>query len=687
MIDEGDMFRPKATVISVSRRFTFAFIGVVTLVLIFFAGIAIYLDISNINAKLEKRLENALQLSKISLPTPLWNFDNTIVNDFVEALFLDEAMVYAEVEATVYAEVVWGEKVITRKINPKIQGKSLAYLKKSPQFIDRFSDIFYEENKVGTIRLVMSRESVKAQFAISVLRIIALTIFLIIAIAVTSLIITRKYITRPLLKLQEAASSIAQGNLDTVIEKSGRDEIGLLTEYLDEMRGALKELFTQVSRSNKKLEDYSKTLEQQVEVRTKKLAQSVEELQALGAVIQVVSSTLDLDAVLSSIVRQSVLLSDADGGTFFEFNEKEQIFVPKINYGLSPEFAEALYASRVHKGDRSAIGQAAVCGLPVQIADLINTPDYPFNFVLKGGFRSLLALPLIRENRLIGGLVIQRKEAGRFPSRVVELLQAFAAQSVLAIHNATLFREIEEKSLQLQMADKHKSEFLANMSHELRTPLNAILGYTELILDKIYGDVPEKIVDVLQRLEKNGRHLLNLINNVLDISKIEAGQLSLSLEDYSMGEVIETVCTSVEALAAEKNLKLRVDVPDDLPIGKGDEQRIAQVLLNLLSNAIKFTESGEISVEVCVLDGSFLVSVSDTGIGLSATETNFIFKEFQQVDGSSTRERGGTGLGLSIAKKIVEMHGGRIWVESETAMGAIFNFTIPLCVAEQKELR
>ena len=671
------MGHSKPLFISVSRRFSFAFIGVVTLVLFFFAGIAIYNDNSKINSDLEKRLENALQLSYISLPTPLWNLDNSIVDDFVEALFLDEAMVYAE--------VVWGEEIISKKVSPRLKVQAIADLNDPSQFIDRLSEILYEGNKVGTIRLVMSRESVKSQLAVSILGIITLSIFIIIAIAATSFIITQKYITRPLLKLQSAASSIAQGNLDTVIEKSGRDEIGLLAEHLDDMRGAIKELFAEVHSSKKKIEDYSRTLEQKVEVRTKKLAQSVDELKALGDVSQVVSSSLDLEAVLTSIVRRSVLLSESDGGTIFEFNEAEQVFVPKINYGISESLAQALQVTPPYKGDKTAIGQSALRLAPVQIPDLVDVPDYPFDFVLKEGFRSLMALPLIRENRLIGGLVVQRKEAGEYPTRVVQLLQTFAAQSVLAIHNAKLFHEIEDKSLQLQVADKHKSEFLANMSHELRTPLNAILGYTELILDKIYGDVPEKIEDVLQRLEKNGRHLLNLINDILDISKIEAGQLSLSLNDYSMEEVIKTVYTSVEALAAEKSLSLQLDIQADLPVGKGDEQRIAQILMNLIGNAIKFTEEGQISVAACVQDGSFLVSVSDTGKGLSAANQDVIFKEFQQVDGSSTREKGGTGLGLSIAKKIVEMHGGRIWVESESDEGAIFKFRIPLRVKEQKE--
>jgi len=222
------------------------------------------------------------------------------------------------------------------------------------------------------------------------------------------------------------------------------------------------------------------------------------------------------------------------------------------------------------------------------------------------------------------------------------------------------------------------------MSHELRTPLNAILGYTELILDNIYGEVPERIQEVLERLEKNGRHLLGLINNVLDLSKIEAGQLTLSLSEYSMGEVVQTVFTSVEALAAEKKLELKVMVPSDLTTGKGDEQRIAQVLLNLLGNAIKFTEEGEIGVNVTVSNETFLVSVSDTGPGLSEDDQKKIFEDFQQADGSSTRGKDGTGLGLSIAKRIIEMHGGRIWVESTLGKGSTFWFKLPIRVERQR---
>jgi signal transduction histidine kinase/HAMP domain-containing protein len=501
----------------------------------------------------------------------------------------------------------------------------------------------------------------------------------------TSLTITKKYISRPLLKLQESASLIAYGDLDTFVDKSGNDEIGILAQHLDGMRGSIKQLFTELSESKDKVEEYSRTLEQKVEMRTRELARLVEELKALGAVGQVVSSTLDLETVLTSIVRHAVKLSKTDAGTIYEFDEAEKVFVPRINYGASTEFIEALCKSKLRMGDKTIIGQAAAKRTLKQVPDLLHVPDYPLSCVQKEGFRALLAVPLLREDRIIGGLVVRRKTAGKFPAPVVDLLQTFAAQSVLAIHNAQLFREIEDKGREIEIASKHKSEFLANMSHELRTPLNAILGYTELILDNIYGDVPEKIREVLERLTKNGRHLLGLINDVLDISKMEAGQLTLSLNDYSMEGLVQTLFTSVEALATEKNLELNVKVPIDLTTAKGDEQRIAQVLLNLLGNAIKFTEEGEVGVEVVISNESFLVSVSDTGPGLSEADQKKIFEEFRQADGSSTREKGGTGLGLSIAKRIVEMHGGSIWVESILGKGSIFWFTLPVRVEHQKE--
>jgi signal transduction histidine kinase len=292
-------------------------------------------------------------------------------------------------------------------------------------------------------------------------------------------------------------------------------------------------------------------------------------------------------------------------------------------------------------------------------------------------------VPLLREEDLVGGLVLCRKAPGAFAPETVDLVQTLANQSVLAIENAELFEEIERKGEQLAVASRHKSEFLANMSHELRTPMNAILGFTELIRDGVYGEVSPKVTAMLERVQANGHHLLGLINDVLDLSKIEAGQLKLETADYALRDVVQTVQASTESLAAEKKLDLRVVLPDTLPPARGDERRLAQVLLNLVGNAIKFTEAGEVVVSVEIDDTTFAIAVTDTGPGIPADQQERIFAEFQQVDSSATRRQGGTGLGLAISKRIIELHGGRIWVESELGHGSSFRFVIPIQVEQR----
>jgi signal transduction histidine kinase len=294
------------------------------------------------------------------------------------------------------------------------------------------------------------------------------------------------------------------------------------------------------------------------------------------------------------------------------------------------------------------------------------------------GYRSLLSVPLLREQQILGALAVWRRQTGEFKPEVINLLQTFATQSALAIHNARLFREIQEKGRQLELASKYKSQFLASMSHELRTPMNAVLGYTRMLLMNVYGELPEKVKDVHQRIDKSGRHLLGLINDVLDFSKIEAGQLALTINPYSIKDVIQAVVTGTQSLATEKNLALKIAVPADLPAASGDERRISQVLLNLVGNAIKFTDAGEVRIAAAATDGALEVSVSDTGPGISAADQEHIFEEFRQAEASTAPRKGGTGLGLAIAKKIVEMHGGKIWVESEVGKGSTFTFSLPI---------
>ena len=667
---------------SISRRFSYALISIIAILLIAFTAIVLLYDINRIESEMQKRLDNAILFAENSLPTPLWNLDYLVVNEFVEALFLDESIVYLK--------IWWKDQTISEREHPDLQLEHIdsdisQLLLKNKEMIAKSSDIYFKKDIIAKIVIVMSLKKVKKQALYQIYGTITLIILIMAAIWITSIFVTRRYISTPLKKLQASASLIAKGDLDTFVDKSSTDEIGILSQHLDDMRRSIKQLFEELSESKGKLEEYSRTLEQKVAIRTEELARSVAELTALGEISQTVSSTLDIEKVLTSIVRHAVELSDTDAGTIYEFDQENQIFLPSINYGMSSELINALRDHKLRVGDKTVIGQAARKRAPDQIPDLAKVDDYPLPYLKDAGYRALLALPLLRENRLIGGLIVRRKAAGKFPPSVVDLLQTFAAQSVVAIHNAQLFREIEEKGQELEIANRHKSEFLANMSHELRTPLNAILGYSELIIDNIYGEVPDKIRGVLERVEKNGRHLLSLINDVLDLSKIEAGRLTLSLNDYSMQDIIQTVFASVEALAMEKKLGLKMTVPDDLINGKGDGQRIAQVILNLLGNAIKFTDQGEVSVEAAISNDSFLVSVSDTGPGLSETDQIKIFEEFQQADGSSTRKNGGTGLGLSISKKIVEMHGGIIGVESTLGKGSRFWFTLPIQVDKQTE--
>ncbi len=421
----------------------------------------------------------------------------------------------------------------------------------------------------------------------------------------------------------------------------------------------------------------------EVQARTRELSQSVEELRALGDVSQAVNSTLDVETVLSTIVAKAVQLSGTEAGTIYTFDETTQKFELRSTYGMDDALIAAIRRRYIRIGGYPAIGQAAATRAPVQIPDVRNEPSELLEDVVRAGFRALLIVPLLGPDRIVGALVVRRKEPGEFPKSTIDLLETFADQSVLAIQNARLFREIEEKGRQLAEASKHKSQFLANMSHELRTPLNAILGYTELILDSIYGEVPEKARAVLERLQANGRHLLGLINDVLDLSKIEAGQLTLSLDDYSLSDVVHGVVSAVEPLAAEKRLSFKAEVAPDLPTGHGDGRRLSQVMLNLVGNAIKFTDKGEVAITASVTNGAFTVAVCDTGPGISVTDQAKIFEEFQQADSSITRKKGGTGLGLSIAKRIIEMHGGRIWVESEPGKGSTFYFTLPVRVEAQ----
>jgi signal transduction histidine kinase len=317
---------------------------------------------------------------------------------------------------------------------------------------------------------------------------------------------------------------------------------------------------------------------------------------------------------------------------------------------------------------------------PVPVPD-IEDPGFPSTrkeVLVRAGYRAILAVPLLREDQIIGALTVSRNEPGAFAPEVTDLLKTFATQSAVAIQNARLFREIAEKSRQLEEASRHKSQFLASMSHELRTPLNAILGFNEMILGQVYGEVPSDMKEPLEDIQKSGRHLLRLINNVLDLAKIEAGRMELALADYSVQDTVESVRSTLRPLAEAKGLELVASVPQDIPLAYGDGGRLAQCLMNLAGNSLKFTKQGRVEIAVQASNGQLTWRVSDTGIGIPPDKIETLFSEFRQTDATIASEYGGTGLGLSITKKFIEMHGGRIWVESELGRGSTFLFEVPL---------
>jgi signal transduction histidine kinase len=384
--------------------------------------------------------------------------------------------------------------------------------------------------------------------------------------------------------------------------------------------------------------------------------------------------------VLDTFVSRASQLAGADGCAIYEYDNATEAFHIRATHNLNPALVETLQAAPLRKGE-GTMGRAAETREPTQVADIAAPGAYQSHIretLLGAGYRALLSVPLLREGEIIGSLSLNRHAPGEFPPEAVEVLKTFATQSALAIQNARLFREIADKSAQLEAASRHKSEFLANMSHELRTPLNAIIGFSEVLTERMFGELNEKQDEYLRDIYASGQHLLSLINDILDLSKIEAGRMELEATDFDVPSAIDNALTLVRERATRRGIALGRTIDERLGTIRGDERKVKQVLLNLLSNALKFTpEGGRIDVSARVQDGAAEIAVADTGVGIAPEDQEAVFEEFRQV-GTADKKVEGTGLGLALSRKFIELHGGRIRVRSQVGHGSTFTFTLPV---------
>jgi signal transduction histidine kinase/DNA-binding response OmpR family regulator len=421
----------------------------------------------------------------------------------------------------------------------------------------------------------------------------------------------------------------------------------------------------------------------EVQERTQAFSRSIDELRALGEVSQTVNSTLDLETVLSAIVSKATQLSGTEAGTIYVVSGARQEHQLRATYGMTESLIDAV------KDQHAEISKALTLAIerrqPLQTPDLrIDPPSVSRDVMLQAGYHARLVVPLLAADRLVGALVVRRQAAGEFPKNTIDLLETFAAQSALAIQNARLFSELEEKGRQLEAASQHKSQFLANMSHELRTPLNAIIGVTEMLREDAADLKREDEFEPLDRVLRAGRHLLALINDILDLSKIEAGKMEVHIEEFGIAPLIDDAVRTVETLAAKNRNRLVVDCPPAIGVMQADQTRVRQALLNLLSNANKFTENGTVTVRAEPHQEAgrdwITIAVSDTGIGMTPAQMGKLFQDFSQADSSTTRKYGGTGLGLAISRRFCQLMDGDITVESVLGRGSTFTIRLPAFV-------
>ncbi len=415
-----------------------------------------------------------------------------------------------------------------------------------------------------------------------------------------------------------------------------------------------------------------------LEARRLELARKVEQLQALSEVGETVSSTLVLDEVLFKIILNAVRFAECDGGSIMEYVEADRRFLARTTYPSSPDLLAGLRRLDIEL-DETLVGRAAQEGRPIGIPDIAQVErDVHLQLLLEDGWRSVLAVPVLRGGQIIGVMVVRRKTPGEFTDEVKEFMETFASQSALAVFNARVFRELERKTAELQVASQHKSDFLASMSHELRTPLNAVIGFSEVLLERMFGDLNERQEEYLRDILNSGNHLLELLNEILDLSKVEAGRMELELSVFSLRGTIEHAIALVRERAALHSIAIRFEMDPSLDLIESDELRFKQVMLNLLSNAVKFTPNGgRVAVRALRTGQRLAVTVTDNGIGIAQEDRERIFESFQQGQRGPSREEG-TGLGLTLCRRIVTLMGGTMTLQTEVGVGSTFGFTVPL---------
>jgi signal transduction histidine kinase len=487
-----------------------------------------------------------------------------------------------------------------------------------------------------------------------------------LGMAVLASLFVARRVVRPVRILREGVERIGTGDLGYRLDLKTGDEIEVLAAEFNKMTTQLQESYA--------------NLEQKVEERTRELTESLEQQTATGEILGVIASShSDLQPVYDTILGNITRLCESNIAALFLYDG--EVLSTAASYGTTHEFTQHLHSSHPRPSRETTTRLAALERRTVHVADLLSDPAFapkPRELYQKENVRTVISVPMLRENTLVGVITTWRREIRPFSEKQIALLKTFADQAVIAIENVRLFQEIQDKNELLEAANRHKSQFLANVSHELRTPLNSIIGFTRIVLRRTGDQIPDLQKENLQKVLISSEHLLNLINGLLDLAKIEAGRMEAYIETFKLDEILRVATTTVEPMLKNGRVRLVTEIASDIPPLKTDRDKLKQSVLNLLSNAVKFTEHGEIKVAAWRENGSLKLTVSDTGIGMKKEALDLIFEEFRQADMSSTRRYGGTGLGLAIVRRFINLMGGDIAVESEIGKGSKFTITIPM---------